>query len=233
MVKYTIKLLFLLLLSSSAVQPVFIHQNDVVAKMKKIFKNLNSYSAKFKLASVDGRKKNSSGGTAYFKKGGKIKFKFSYPSGDEIISNGKKLWVYIAKLRAVGIQDLNYKKGGKSIYSTSTYEGLVALFDRYHVKFDSLTQPRKIKDKEYFVLALKEKVVSGGFKHIKLFVDAKHYLINKIEAKTTTGKIVKLELTNIKKNPTLKENLFTFTQKSVKRVENALTTEMEQDDNEN
>lgn len=216
--------LFFSLPNINAQEQQFLHPSDVVTKMKARFKEMQGYQANFVIISSDG-KKITSKGVVYYKQGGKINFTFSRPSGDKIISDGKRLWVYIASLRAVGIQDLQHQdKDGKSIYQTASYDGLVALFRQYHYSFRSSEQPETIDGEKYYVFQLKEKVASGGFTSMLLYVSPQDYLIHRLKAVSASGREVELQFSSLQVNPDLPNNLFTFEIKgNIRVIENPLT----------
>ena len=83
----------------------FLHQTDVVNKMKKNFGLINTYTARFKLTMKEDKKTKLYRGVVYYERGGKIHYDFQSPSRDKIISDGKTMWVYIQRLNAVGIQN--------------------------------------------------------------------------------------------------------------------------------
>ncbi|MDH5719526.1 MAG: outer membrane lipoprotein carrier protein LolA [Spirochaetia bacterium] len=210
----------------SAYAEDFLHPNDVVDKMKIHFKKIETYKAEFNIKSKEKNKLLVSKGLAYYKKGGYINFTFKNPSGDLIISNGKKMWVYIASLKAVGIQDLDVSSNSKNIYNAGSYEGLVNLFRRYHYRFDTPKQPVVKSKKKYFVLLLEEKEKSGGFETMLVYVDAKSYLISSIVASLPSGRQVTLEFDNIELNKEIPGNMFSYKLKpDDKVVENPLVTE--------
>ncbi len=204
----------------SAVQ--FIHHSDVVKKIKEKFQSIDTYQAKFHIKTKEGNKEKVSYGTAYYKKGGKINFTFARPSQDMIISNGKKIWVFIKKLNAVGIQTLEEN----SLYQTVGYKGLVSLFKRYHYRFKSPEQPKKINGTKYFILSLEEKVKSGSFVNMDVYIDSNLYLIKKIIAYSPSKHVVHLQFKDIKLNRNLPNKLFTYRiEGNVKVVENPLSIE--------
>lgn len=204
----------------------FLHPSDVVKEMQQKFKSLKSYSASFSLDIKENAKSRTSRGKVYYQSGGKLHFAFSSPAGDKIVSDGKKMWVYVERLRAVGVQDLKYKKDGKSIYDTNSYEGLVRLFQRYHYRFDDVEQPRDVGGKKYFVLELKEKVSSGGYEKLLLYVSPETYNIEKLSAWSASGRTVDLKFSDITPNDTIPGDYFQFkVTDNMKVVENPLTTE--------
>ena len=156
-------------------------------------------------------------------KGVKLTLLFQKPTGDVIISNGKKMWVYIKKINAVGIQNL---KNDSNLYNSASYEGLVSLFQRYHYRFKTTQQPQNINGKNYYVLLLEEKVNSGGFSSMDIYIDAETFVIHKMTAYSSIGSIVELEFNSIKLNEDLPNSLFTYRiEGNVKVVENPLTVE--------
>src|SRR5438046_9791867 len=44
-------------------------------------------------------------GTVYLKKGGKLRWEYKEPTKQEIVSDGKKLWVYTPQLHQVNVGD--------------------------------------------------------------------------------------------------------------------------------
>ncbi|MDH4262144.1 MAG: outer membrane lipoprotein carrier protein LolA [Spirochaetia bacterium] len=203
----------------------FVHPTDVVKKVKDNFNKLNSYQAEFNIITERKNQKKYTKGTAYFKKGGKVNFSFTIPTNDVIISNGKKMWIYIKRLNAVAVQNLKNPDSDKGITSAFTDSGVITLFNRYHYSFDTVDQPILLNKTRYYKLNLKEKVATGGFSEMKVYIDAETFFITKIEADAPGGKKVTLTLTNVEYNVELPNSLFQFNiEDNMKVVENALTT---------
>jgi len=212
------------LVSYSTSGAKFVHPTDVVRKVKDNFNKLNSYQADFTIVTERKDQKKYTRGVAYYKKSGRVNFSFTNPSEDVIISNGKKMWVYIKRLNAVNVQDL---KGSDSGGLTGTFSdaGVITLFNRYHYSFDAVEQPVTVNKVRYYKLNLKEKVASGGFAEMKVFIDAETYFITKIEAESPASKKVTLTLSNVQYNAELPNSLFQFNiEDNMKVLENALTT---------
>ena len=202
----------------------YIHPTDVKTKVTTTFKNIKTYSADFTITTVEKKSKRTFRGKAYYKKGGNVNFTFVEPYGDIIISDGKKMWIYIKKLKTVGIQELN-SPGDAGVTGTSGYEGVMSMFDRYHYSYDTPEQPRKVDNKMYYILNLKEKVSSGGFSSMTVYVNAKTWLIEKLVATNDGNKTVTLTYKNIKLNPELPPSLFYFkVEGRIQTVNNPLTT---------
>lgn len=215
------------LLQGNIAADSFVHPSDVARSMQAKFKALKGYQADFSLSIKDLGKTRVSSGVATYGEGGKLNFTFSQPAGDIIVSNGQMLYVYVARLRAVGKQPLKSKdKDGKSLYGAGTAEGLSNLFRRYHYRFDKPEQPRETEGGKFFILELKEKEITGGYDKITLFVEPETYLIRKMHASSPSGRSVELAFSNIRLNPAIDSKLFQFKEPdNAKIVDNPLTTE--------
>lgn len=216
--------LLFLLFSFSLEAQKFVHPTDVVKKIKEKFSHLKSYQAEFTILTERKNQRKYTSGVAYYKKGGLVNFSFTNPAKDVIISNGRKMWIYISRLNAVAIQDLKAGSSGQKPMDAMTESGILTIFNRYHYSFDSVDQPVTINHVPYYVLSLREKVASGSFSEMKLYVNAKTYFITKIEAVGTASKKVTLSLKNIQENPELPNSLFEFKSKDgIRSIENPLT----------
>ncbi len=171
----------------------------VARNVIKKFKGIKTYTAGFRIQTKDGRRIRNMRGSFYYQKPGKVRFSFSQPSGNLIVSDGKTMWVYIRRLNAVGKQDLTLKKkneSGRPIFVGTPGPGLARLFRKYHYRFDSPEQPRVVDGAKVFVLDMEQREKIGGYENIKLFIDASSYLVRKAVAsdgygKTTTMTFIK------------------------------------------
>ncbi|MCS6983661.1 MAG: outer membrane lipoprotein carrier protein LolA [Leptospiraceae bacterium] len=204
----------------------FVHPTDVVRAVQQRFQNLKTYSAKFFIEIKESQKNKESSGLVYYQKGGKLNFTFHQPPGDVIVSDGKKLYVYVARLRALGIQDLQLTKEGKNLYETASPDGMMRLFQRYHYRFQNPQQPVTIEGATYYVLELKEKVASGSYEKILVYVNPQSYLIERMVAFSPSGREVRLRFANIELDRDLPASLFQFqATEGMRVVENPLATE--------
>ena len=165
----------------------------------------------------------------FIKSQGKIRYDFLSPVRDEIVSNGKFLWIYLRKSRVVGVQSLKNSKvkNDKLLYTSKS--SLKRLFRKYHYKFNSIEQPRLISkndDRKYFVLLLEQREKVGGYEKIILYVNASNYFIQRAISYDGRGKQVTFVLSNVKFNLEVEEQVFNYKiPKDVKTVKNPLVTE--------
>lgn len=186
---------------------------EVARKVIDKFESLKTYSAHFDIKTEEGRNVKVRRGIIYFSNPGKIRFEFDRPAGDLIVSDGKFLWVYIQRLHAVGKQDLTLDvkdENGRSVFSDDPQLGISRLFRKYHYRFDTIQQPRKVDDETYFILDLDQREKIGGYEKIKLFIDPVTYLIRRAEASDSSGKKTTITYERIIENPPLEGKLFQY-----------------------
>ncbi|BDA78412.1 membrane protein [Leptospira kobayashii] len=205
--------------------------SEVVKKIKKKFSEINSYSADFQIKSVENKKEKTMRGKSLYKRPGKIRYNFNEPEGDEIVSDGKTLYIFIKRLGAVGKQDLSLDKKNSSgaLFTTNSADGLSRLFRKYHYKFDAIEQPRIVFEKDptkYFVLELDQREKIGGFEKMKLFVDSESYLIKRAIATDGRGKETTIAFSNINFEEEIQDGVFNFHMSgNAKIVNNPLVSE--------
>lgn len=189
--------------------------SEVVKNIKKKFADMKTYTADFKIQSINNKKTTQMKGKCLYKNPGKIRYEFSEPYGDMIVSDGKTLWIYIQKINAVGKQDLEIQKNntsGEPIFQSSSPSGLNRLFRKYHYKFDTIEQPRIIgtDPKKYFVLSLEQREKIGGFENMTLFVDSETFFIKKSIGTDSRGKQTTIEFSSFTPNVEVEDGIFHY-----------------------
>src|SRR5437016_14026146 len=77
-------------------------------------------------------------GTVYLKKGGKLRWEYTEPTPQEIVSDGKKLWVYTPSLNQVNVGDAPEALAGPA---GSFLAGLGRLRAEFGARFRHPAQP--------------------------------------------------------------------------------------------
>lgn len=187
---------------------------QVIREITGAFSKLDSYRANFSIKTKGPGKNRSMSGTAWYKKGGKMRLNFSKPSGDVIVSDGKTLWIHIKRLNAVGIQSLQLdrKVDKRPLFMSTNGPGLKRLFRKYHTRFKDPNQPEMVDGKRMFILKLSQMVKVGGFSKMTLYVNADNYFIEKAEASNEFGLETTVEFKNIKRNISVKDGFFEYEQ---------------------
>lgn len=182
---------------------------EVARKVQDRYEKIENYQASF---AINGKGGKTMTGTAYYKAPANLSFDFNNPAGNRIVSDGRTLWIKIARLNAVGKQDLTLKpkEGERDIFSVAPGPGLKRLFNRYHYKFDQKNQPREIEGKPCYVLEMEQKEKVGGFEHILLYIDSEKFLVYKAVATDGTGETTTITLKNIRTDIQLEGKVFQF-----------------------
>ncbi|PYN18388.1 MAG: hypothetical protein DMD76_29580 [Candidatus Rokuibacteriota bacterium] len=87
-------------------------------------------------------------GAVYLKKGGKLRWEYTEPTRQEIVSDGKKLWVYTPQLNQVNVGDAPEALAGPA---GSFLAGLGKVHEHFTVRFLNPAQPTVSDGKKLWV----------------------------------------------------------------------------------
>lgn len=186
---------------------------EVARAVQKAFDSAEQFSASFRITTKDGGRVKNMSGRVYYQKPGKIRYEFSQPTGNLIVSDGRTMWFYIRRLNAVGKQELTLKKknaSNRDIFTADPTSGLKRLFRKYHYRFDVPEQPRKFNDGTFFVLDMEQREKIGGYEQIRLFVDSENYMVRRAEASDGYGKRTSISFSDVNTERKLEGKLFQY-----------------------
>jgi outer membrane lipoprotein carrier protein len=144
-------------------------------------------------------------GTVYLKKGGKLRWEFTEPTPQEIVSDGKKLWVYTPTLNQANVADAPEALAGPA---GSFLAGLGRLRAEFQVRFLNPAQP---KDAEgHWVLDLTPKQPLPTLTRLILSLDPKNWEIKKAVVHDQFENTVTMRFTKMAVNSGLPDRTFTF-----------------------
>ena len=144
-------------------------------------------------------------GTVYLKKGGKLRWEYTEPTPQEIVSDGKKLWVYTPSLNQVNVGDAPEALAGPA---GSFLAGLGRLRAEFSVRFLNPAQPTDAEGN--WVLDLEPKQPLPTLARLILSVDAKTWAVRKAVVYDQFENTVTMHLTKVAINSSLPDRLFTF-----------------------
>lgn len=78
------------------------------ANLNYFFQDVRTYSARFQQVVLDENRRpvQESSGTLWIERPGKFRWDYGQPSNQQIVGDGKKLWIYDPDLRQVSVRDL-------------------------------------------------------------------------------------------------------------------------------
>jgi len=144
-------------------------------------------------------------GTVYLKKGGKLRWEYTEPTPQEIVSDGRKLWVYTPALNQVNVGDAPEALAGPA---GSFLAGLGRLRAEFDVRFLNPAQPKD--DGGNWVLDLTPKQPLPTLARLILAVDAKTWELRTAVVYDQFENTVTMRFAKVAINSSLPDGLFTF-----------------------
>jgi outer membrane lipoprotein carrier protein len=144
-------------------------------------------------------------GTVYLKKGGKLRWEFTEPTPQEIVSDGKKLWVYTPTLNQANVAEAPEALAGPA---GSFLAGLGRLRTEFHVRFLNPAQPKDAEGN--WVLDLTPKQPLPTLTRLILSLDPKNWEIKKAVVHDQFENTVTMRFTKMAVNSGLPDRTFTF-----------------------
>src|SRR5262249_44249198 len=144
-------------------------------------------------------------GAVYLKKGGKLRWEYSEPTKQEIVSDGKKLWVYTPQLNQVNVGDAPEALPGPA---GSFLAGLGKAHKHFSVRFLNPAQPTDGDGN--VVLDLTPKQPLPTMARLVLALDAKTWEVRKATIYDQFENTVNMRFTRLAVNSGLPDTLFTF-----------------------
>jgi outer membrane lipoprotein carrier protein len=144
-------------------------------------------------------------GTVFLKKGGKLRWEYTEPTPQEIVSDGKKLWVYTPTLNQANVTEAPQALAGPA---GSFLAGLGRLRSEFNVRFLNPAQPRDGDGN--WVLDLVPKQPLPTMARLILSVDPKNWEIRKAILHDQFENTVTMQFTKVAVNSGLPDRTFTF-----------------------
>ena len=144
-------------------------------------------------------------GIVYLKKGGKLRWEYKEPTPQEIVSDGKKLWVYTPALGQVNVGEATEALAGPA---GSFLAGLGRLRAEFAVRFLNPAEPRDGEGN--WVLDLTPKRPLPTLARFVLSMDAKTWELRRAVVYDQFENTVTMRFTKVAINSGLPDRLFTF-----------------------
>jgi outer membrane lipoprotein carrier protein len=181
--------------------------DDVVRGLEGAYGKMNDLKAEFSQTAFNKSLNQSipAQGTVYLKKGGKLRWEYSDPTPQEIVSDGKTLWVYTPTLSQVNVGPAPEALSGPA---GSFLSGLGRLREHFSVRFLNPADPR---DKDGTVaLDLTPKQPLPTMSRLVLSVDSRSWEARRAVIYDQFENTVTMQFSKITVNTGLADKLFTF-----------------------
>jgi outer membrane lipoprotein carrier protein len=145
-------------------------------------------------------------GVVYLKKGGKLRWEYAEPTKQEIVSDGKTIWIYTPQLNQVNTGAAPEALSGPA---GSFLSGLGKLRQHFNVRFLNPAQPKDADGN--VVLDLTPKQPLPTLARLVLALDSKSYEVRKAVVYDQFENTVTMTFTKLMVNSGLPDKLFVFT----------------------
>lgn len=196
-------LLALCLAAPAAAQPL----DAVIHDIEGAYGKLNDLKAEFAQSAFNKSLNQTiqAAGTVYVKKGGKLRWEYREPTIQEIVSDGKTLWVYTPQLQQVNTGPAPEALAGPA---GSFLAGLGKLREHFDVRFLNPAQP---KDGDgNWALDLTPKQALPTLSRLVLGVDPREFLVRRAVVYDQFENTVTMRFSKVTANAGLPDKLFTF-----------------------
>jgi outer membrane lipoprotein carrier protein len=145
-------------------------------------------------------------GVVYLKKGGKLRWEYAEPTRQEIVSDGKTIWIHTPQLNQVNTGAAPEALSGPA---GSFLSGLGKLRQHFNVRFLNPAQPKDADGN--VVLDLTPKQPLPTLARLVLSLDASSYDVRKAVVYDQFDNTVTMTFTKVAVNTGLPDKLFVFT----------------------
>ena len=193
MINKTILLLLCLLSFNAAAE-----DEMAVQQLRTFLENTKSLSARFQQKLVDeyGGLLQQSAGTLNMQKPGKFRWDYILPYSQNIISNGKKIWMYDSELEQVNIRPYDQLKSSP-----------VNLLDNQRLDDQFILESLPLTENQYWV-RLTPKSTESDFK--KMLIGLQNGKIKSMRFKDNFNQQTDIEFEQLVVNPKFKKGNFEF-----------------------
>jgi outer membrane lipoprotein carrier protein len=182
--------------------------DEAVERLEATYKSLRDLKADFQQAAFN-RTLNQTleaKGTLYLKKPGKLRWEYSTPTPQQIVSDGVKLWVYTPELKQVNVTAAPQALAGPA---GSFLQGLGQVREQFQARFLNPAQPTDADG--LVVLDLTPRQPQPLLARLVLAVDPKSGLVRKAVIYDQLENTVTVRFLEVAVNPGLADTLFVFT----------------------
>ena len=182
--------------------------DEVIKGLEGAYGRINDLKAEFTQNAFNKSLNQSipAAGVVFLKKGGKLRWEYKEPTPQQIVSDGKTLWVYTPTLNQVNVAPAPEALAGPA---GSFLVGLGKLREHFGVRFLNPAQPRDGEGNVVLDLAPKQPLPT--LSRLILSLDPKSWEVRKAVVYDQFENTVTMRFTKMALNSGLADSLFTFT----------------------
>lgn len=181
--------------------------DDAVQALEGAYRRIGDFKASFQQTSVNRAMGQTleARGTLYLKKPGKLRWEYTTPTPQEIVSDGTRLWVYTPELKQVNVAGAPEALAGPA---GSFLQGLGELREHFQARFLNPAQP--IDADGRVVLDLTPKEPRPLLARLIVAADPKSWLVRRAVLYDELGNTVTVRFGEPLVNSGLADRLFVF-----------------------
>ena len=182
--------------------------DDVIRGVESAYGKMNDLKAEFNQSALNKSLNQTidAKGVVYLKKGGKLRWEYTEPSKQEIVSDGKTIWIHTPQLNQVNTGPAPEALSGPA---GSFLSGLGKLRQHFNVRFLNPAQPKDADGN--IVLDLTPKQPLPTMSRLILSLDPKTWEARKAVVYDQFENTVTMTFTKLAVNTGLPDTLFVFT----------------------
>ncbi len=180
---------------------------EVLRRAAGVYTGVRSLQADFSQRSRNPilRTTVASEGTLYQRRPDRFLMRFSDPAGDLIVSDGSHIWVYYPSVDAKQVLRMPASMGAGGVDLQAQFVG--DPLERFAAAFEGREE---VAGRSAYVLLLTPRQPIG-YRSLKVWIDAGDYLVRRFEVTEESGIVRYFELSNLRLDPKLADDLFRFT----------------------
>jgi len=173
-------------------------------RLERFFKQVTSMRADFTQSVVGEGKRapEKSEGVLQMQRPGKFRWEYRVPYEQQIIADGKKLWIYDVEMEQVIVKPLDLALGDTPAVLLSGGADIADKFDITEITVE------KQNDASLFWMQLVPKKQEANFEKLLLAFTGDNLKI--MELKDAFGQVTRLTFSNLEQNPSIDASVFTF-----------------------
>ncbi len=179
--------------------------DSVVSRLQANYKEIKDYRASFvQEAKIKGYPRAQiSSGEVFYKRPGMMRWNYDKPETQEIVTDGKVLWMYTPSLDQVMKAD--FAMTSQSKVAEAFLSGMGNISKDFNISFEDTKD-----NKTDIILMLIPKDENDPVKSLMLFVDRETIYVRKSVMTDIYGNVTSVSLSDFKVNTGIKKKLFDF-----------------------